>query len=126
MSWFQERAAYADHMKFRGKNPNAFVVKQGTNKHSDHSKVLSNDLLINQTLVDTLFYKIMSLLPSHNMSLPLSIEIYFNEDWLEHNNNDNLIVGSCLPYKLLKNGNLLREGRLLLTNWGDRGEPASV
>lgn len=126
MSWFEERAAYADHMKFREKNPNAFVVKHGTNKHPDHSKVLSNDLLINQTLVDTLFYQIMSLLPSHNMFLPQSIEIYFDKEWLEHNNNDSLIVGSGLPYKLLQNGNLLREGRLLLTNWGDRGEPASV
>ncbi|SOC40261.1 hypothetical protein [Ureibacillus acetophenoni] len=126
MSWFQERAGYADHMNFREKNPNTFVVKHGTNKHSDHSKVLSNDLLINQTLVDTYFYKIMSLLPSQSMTLPLSIEIYFDENWLELNNNDSLIVGSGLPYKLLQNGNLLREGRLLLTNWGNRGEPASV
>ena len=126
MSWFKERAAYAGHMKYREMNPNSFVVKHGTNKQSDHSKVLSNDLAINQKLIDTLFYQMMSLFPSKSMSLPLSIEICFDSNWIEHNNNDSLIIGSYLPYQLLQYGKVLREGRMILANWGDRGEPASV
>ncbi|MDQ0156533.1 hypothetical protein [Robertmurraya andreesenii] len=126
MSWFHERAAYAEHMKYREKNPNRYVVKHGTNKHSDHSKVLSNDLILNQSLVDTLFCQIMSLIPSKSMSLPLSIEICFENNWLEHKDNDSSVIGSFLPYKLFQHGKLLREGRMLLSNWGNRGEPASV
>lgn len=33
MSWFKERAAYEEHMKYREKNPNHYIVDKGTNYH---------------------------------------------------------------------------------------------
>ncbi|WP_277680297.1 hypothetical protein [Gracilibacillus dipsosauri] len=126
MSWFKELTGYSKHMKYREKNPNAFVEKYGTNKHPDHSKVLSDDLIVNQNLIDTLFYQITSLLPSKSLSLPQLIEIHFDNEWLEHTDRDGLIIGRYLPYNLLQNREFLRKGRIRLTNLGDRGEPASV
>lgn len=126
MSWFKKCEAYVGHMKFREKEPDCFPVKYGTNNHPDHSKVLSKDLSVNQRLVDTLFYRIESLLPSQTLNLPLSIEIKFGHEWVEHKANKSIIIGRYLPYELLQNGNVLREGRLLLASWGNRGEPASV
>lgn len=126
MSWFKRCEAYADHMKFREKEPDCFPVKYGTNNHSDHSKVLSEDLSVNQRLVDTLFYRIESLLPSKTLHLPLSIEIKFSHEWVEYNANKSIVIGRYLPYKLLQDGKVLRAGRLLLTSLGNRGEPASV
>jgi hypothetical protein len=126
MSWFQERAAYAAHMNYREKNPNRYVKKYGTNKHSDHSKVLSNDLKENQRLVDTLFYQLMDILPNTSISLPYSIQIQFEHQWQEHNDNDCSVIGCRLPFKSWQKDKLLRGGRIIISNWGNRGEPASV
>lgn len=126
MSWFQERVAYKEHMAYRKQNPDRYVVKYGTNKHPDHSNVLSTDLSYNQKLVDTLFYQVMSLLPSQKWEMPKSIEIEFAAHWEEHQDNDCSVIGLSLNFSLAQFGKELRKGRLLLTNWGNRGEPASV
>jgi hypothetical protein len=126
MSWFKERAAYSEHMAYRDLNPNRYVEKYGTNKHSDHSKVLSTDLSINQNLVDNLLYKLMILLPNRTLSLPQNITIVTDYQWSEHRDNDSSVICCSLFFTLLQNRLLLRRGRIILSNWGNRGEPASV
>ena len=124
--WFKEREAYSEHMAYRDLNPNRYVEKYGTNKHSDHSNVLSNDLSINQNLVDKLLYKLMSLLPNKTLSFSHNITIVLDSKWNEHKDNDSSVIGCSLFFTLLQNGILLRRGRIILSNWGNRGEPASV
>ncbi|MFI8687617.1 hypothetical protein [Rossellomorea sp. NPDC077527] len=126
MSWFQERAYYTEHMRYREKNPTRYIKKYGTNRHTDHSKVLSTDLLTNQVLVDKIYHQIMSVLPNKRFALTDSIEVYFNSTWQEYGDNDRSVIGVSLDYTLLQFKNELRKGRLLLANWGNRGEPASV
>ncbi|MBT2642888.1 hypothetical protein J7I80_11675 [Bacillus sp. ISL-41] len=126
MSWFKEREAYSEHMAYRDLNPNRYVEKYGTNKHSDHSKVLSNDLSINQNLVDKLIYKIMSLLPNRTLAFSHNLTIILDSKWSEHKDNDSSVIGCSLLFSLIQNGLLLRRGRIILSNWGNRGEPASV
>lgn len=126
MSWFKERAAYSEHMAYRDLYPNRYVEKYGTNKHSDHSKVLSTDLSINQNLVDKLLYKFMNLLPKRTLSFSNNITLVLDPVWSEHKDNDSSLIGCSLFFTLLQNGLLLRRGRIILSNWGNRGEPASV
>ena len=126
MSWFQGRPSYNRHMQYRESHPDRYIEKFGTNKHVDHSKVLSDNLSVNQRLVDTVIYQLVELLPQKKVWLPQAIEVHFGSSWEEHHDNDYSIIGCVLPYTIDQNGKKLREGRLKVSNWGNRGEPASV
>ncbi|WP_010281071.1 hypothetical protein [Bacillus timonensis] len=87
---------------------------------------MSDNLSENQRLVDTVLFQLVAILPETKLSLPQSIEVHFASSIEEFHDNDYSIIGCVLPYKIYQNGKKLRDGQLKVSNWGNRGEPASV